>query len=138
MGDWYTIGLAAGLGSALGVLTAGLLGGRRKLVLGAAVVAAVAGALVGLVVEDTAEIVAGAVGGVLGAVGAGAVVGGAARRGGTRTGLALIVAAGAVLIGALAFVPVLGYVEAVVLPLLALRLRSRAAERYAGLRTLAK
>ena len=36
------------------------------------------------------------------------------------------------------FVPVAGYVEAVVLPFLAVRLRRTQAERYAGLRTLAK
>ena len=39
---------------------------------------------------------------------------------------------------ALAFVPVLGYLTAVALPGLAARLRRRAPERYAGLRTLAK
>jgi hypothetical protein len=35
-------------------------------------------------------------------------------------------------------VPVLGYLEALALPVLAVRLRRRAPERYAGLRTLAK
>ena len=38
----------------------------------------------------------------------------------------------------LAFVPVAGYLEAVALPVLALRLRRRTPERYAGLRTLAR
>ena len=38
----------------------------------------------------------------------------------------------------LAFVPGLGYVEAAVLPLLALRARRREPERHAGLRTLAR
>jgi hypothetical protein len=47
-------------------------------------------------------------------------------------GLAAVVTAG------LAFVPALGYLEAVVLPALALRLRRREPERYAGLRTLAR
>ena len=55
MGDWYTIGLAPGLGVALGTLFAGLLlrdpAGR-----GAAVVlAGAAGALVGLLIEDWKE-----------------------------------------------------------------------------------
>jgi hypothetical protein len=35
-------------------------------------------------------------------------------------------------------VPALGFVEAVIVPLLGLRIRRRSAERYAGLRTLAK
>jgi len=38
----------------------------------------------------------------------------------------------------LAFVPVVGYLEALVLPGFAARSRRRQPERYAGLRTLAK
>ena len=138
MGDWYTIGLALGLGIAIGTLFAGLLS-ATPLGRGAAVVlAGVAGALVGTFVDDWTELVAGAVGGVLGAVGAAIIVAGALRRGGTRAGLALIVAAVAVGLAGLAFVPVAGYLEAVALPFLAVRLRRTQAERYAGLRTLAK
>jgi hypothetical protein len=48
--------------------------------------------------------------------------------------LSLVALAGA----ALAFVPVVGYLEAIVVPALGLRLRRRAPERHAGLRTLAK
>jgi hypothetical protein len=44
----------------------------------------------------------------------------------------------AVVVAALAFVPVVGYLEALALPAFAARLRRRAPERYAGLRTLAK
>ena len=138
MGDWYTIGLALGLGIAIGTLFAGLLS-ATPLGRGAAVVlAGVAGALVGTFVDDWTELVAGAVGGVLGAVGAAIIVAGALRRGGTRAGLALIVAAVAAGLAGLAFVPILGYLEAVALPFLAVRLRRTQAERYAGLRTLAK
>ena len=138
MGDWYTIGLALGLGIALGTLFAGLLS-ATPLGRGAAVVlSGVAGALVGTLVEDWTELVAGGAGGVFGAVGAAIIVTGALRRGGTRAGLALIVAAVAVVLAGLAFVPVAGYLEAVVLPFLAVRLRRTQAERYAGLRTLAK
>jgi hypothetical protein len=138
MGDWYTVGLALGLGTALGVLFAGLLsatplGRAASVVLGAA-----AGAVAGLLVEDWAEIVGGAAGGVLGATAAVVVVAGALRRGGTRGGIALIVAAGATGLAALAFVPGAGYLEALALPALALRLRRTQAERFAGLRTLAK
>ncbi len=138
MGDWYTIGLALGLGIAIGTLFAGVLS-ATPLGRGAAVVlAGVAGALVGTFVDDWTELVAGAVGGVLGAVGAAIIVAGALRRGGTRAGLALIVAAVAAGLAGLAFVPVAGYLEAVALPFLAVRLRRTQAERYAGLRTLAK
>ena len=138
MGDWYTIGLALGLGIALGTLFAGLLS-ATPLGRGAAVaLAGASGALVGIVVDDWTELVAGAAGGVLGAAGAVIVVAGALRRGGTRGGLALIVAAVAAGLAGLAFVPVAGYLEAVALPFLAVRLRRTQAERYAGLRTLAK
>jgi hypothetical protein len=138
MGDWYTIGLALGLGIALGTLFAGLLS-ATPLGRGAAVVlAGVAGALVGLFVDDWTEFVAGGAGGLVGAAGAAIIVAGALRRGGTRAGLALIVAAVAAGLAGLAFVPVAGYLEAVALPFLAVRLRRTQAERYAGLRTLAK
>ena len=138
MGDWYTIGLALGLGIALGTLFAGLLS-ATPLGRGAAVVlAGAAGALVGTFVDDWTELVAGGAGGLLGAVGAAIIVAGALRRGGTRAGLALIVAAVAAGLAGVAFVPVAGYLEVVALPFLAVRLRRTQADRYAGLRTLAK
>ena len=138
MGDWYTIGLALGLGIALGALFAGLLSATPLGRAAAVVLAGAAGALVGTLVEDWTELVAGGAGGLLGAAAAVIVVAGALRRGGTRAGLALIVAGVAAGLAALAFVPVAGYLEAVALPFLAVRLRRTQAERYAGLRTLAK
>ena len=138
MGDWYTIGLALGLGIALGTLFAGLLSATPLGRAAAVVLAGAAGALMGTRVDAWTEVVAGAAGGVLGAAGAAIVVAGALRRGGTRAGLALIVAAVAAGLAGLAFVPVAGYLEAVALPFLAVRLRRTQAERYAGLRTLAK
>jgi hypothetical protein len=65
-------------------------------------------------------------------------VGGALRRGGTGGGVAALVALGAVVLGLLALIPVVGYVTALVVPALAARLRRRAPETYAGLRTLAR
>jgi hypothetical protein len=138
MGDWYTIGLALGLGTAIGVLFAGLL---STTVLGRWAAVALAGAVggvVGGVIDDWTEVVAGAGGGVVGAAAAVIVVAGALRRGGTRGGLALIVAAVAAGLAGLAFVPAAGYLEAVALPVLAVRLRRTQAERYAGLRSLAR
>ena len=138
MGDWYTIGVALGLGTALGVLFAGLLSATALGRVAAVVLAGAAGAAAGAVIEDWTEIGGGVIGGLVGAVAAAVVVSGALRRGGTRGGLALIVAAIATGLALLSFVPVAGYLVAVTVPVLALRLRRTQSERYAGLRTLAK
>jgi hypothetical protein len=134
MGEWYEIGLLVGLGVAIGVLAAGIQ--PRPFV------AAAAGALLGLAlgfgISHWDEAVGALVGGVTGGFGAAPVVRGALRRGGTRFGVALFVAIGAAVAAGLAFVPVLGYLEAVAVPALALRLRSREPDRHAGLRTLAR
>jgi hypothetical protein len=138
MGDWYTIGLALGLGTALGVLFAGLLSATPLGRAAAIVLAGAAGALAGALIEDWTEIGGGAIGGLVSAAAAAIVVAGALRRGGTRGGLAVIVAAIAAALAGLAFIPVVGYLEAAAVPVLALRLRRTQSERYAGLRTLAK
>ena len=134
MGGWYWIGVSAGLGGALGVLALGLLRDVRI----ALPLAVVAGVGVGYVLGDWAGAIAGAVGSVLGAVGATPVVRGTLARGGTRVGTAVIVAGVALALGALSFVPVLGYLVALAIPALGVRLRRRAGERYAGLRILAR
>ncbi len=138
MGDWYLIGLAAGLGVGCGVLLAGFLSSTRIGVLAATSLAAAAGVGIGFVVENWDEALGGALGGLLGAVGGAQIVRGALRRGGTRGGTAILVALAALVTAGLAFVPVVGYLEAVALPALAARLRRRAPERYAGLRSLAR
>jgi len=66
------------------------------------------------------------------------VVAGALRGGGTRLGVAALVALAGLAVAALGLVPGLGYLEAAAAPLLALRLRRRGGRRYAGLRILAK
>jgi hypothetical protein len=137
MGAWYSIGVFAGLGVALGIAAAGALGGRR-FALVAPFLAAAIGVALGIVFADVEEAAAAGVGGVLGAVGALQLVRGALGRGGTRLGTALFVLLGALVAAALAFVPVVGYVEAIAVPALGIRLRKRAGERYAGLRTLAR
>jgi hypothetical protein len=137
MGDWYSVGVFAGLGVAIGIAVAGLFGDRRAAVIGP-VVAGVLGAVLGLVLADAEEAIAGAVGGLLGGVGSIGLVRGALARGGTSTATAAFVLLGAVVVAALAFVPILGYVEALALPVLGLRLRKRSGKRYAGLRTLAR
>ena len=140
MGTWYWIGVAAGLGAAAGVLLAGAL---RVAALIVAAVAAAAGAGLGYGIDawqpgSWGDVAAGAAGGLLGGLGAAQIVRGALRRGGTAGGTALIVTGVALAVAGIAWVPALGYVEALALPALAARLRRRSPERYAGLRTLAR
>jgi hypothetical protein len=138
VGSWYWIGVCAGLGVALGVLLAGLLAGTRAGLPAAIVLAVLAGVGVGFLLGDWEEAVAGGAGGALGAVGAARLVAGTLRRGGARFGTAVFLGVAALLLAGLAWIPVAGYLEATLVPALAARLRGRAAERYAGLRSLAK
>ena len=140
MGAWYWIGVAAGLGAAAGVLLAGL---AARLALLTIAVAAAAGIGIGFAVDawqpgSWGDVAGGALGGLAGAVGAVQIVRGALRRGGTSGGTAVLVAGAALLAAGIAWIPVAGYLEALVLPGVAARLRRRAPDRYAGLRTLAK
>jgi hypothetical protein len=137
MGDWYSIGVFAGLGVALGVAAAGVFGGRR-LALAAPFVAAVIGVALGIALADAPEAAAAGVGGILGGAGALELVRGALTRGGTPLATALLVLGTAIVVAGLAFVPVVGYVELVAVPALGMRLRKRSGKRYAGLRTLAR
>jgi hypothetical protein len=140
MGAWYWIGVAAGLGAGAGVLLAGAL---RVAVVAVAVIAAAAGAAIGYGIGawqpgSWGDIVAGAIAGAVAALGGVQIVRGALRRGGTSGGTAAIVAGAALVVAGLAWVPALGYLEALALPAIAARLRRRAPETYAGLRTLAR
>jgi hypothetical protein len=136
--DVYWIGVFLGLGVAIGVLLAGLLGASRAGLLVVVAVAAVAAFVLGLTFAEEQEAAAGAIGGIFGGAAAAEIVRGALRRGGARWGTALLVGAAAVAVAALAFVPLLGYLETLALPALAIRMRRRLPERYAGLRILAR
>jgi len=138
VGDWYWIGVCAGLGVAIGVFLASLVGTARVLLAAVLVLAGGAGLLVGLALGEWDEAVGGAAGGVLGAIGAAQLVAGTLRRGGTRFGVAAFVGIAALAIAAMAWIPGVGYLEATVVPALAARLRGRMPERYAGLRSLAR
>jgi hypothetical protein len=134
MGDWWTIGIFVGLGTSMGVAATGAL---RRAILGGVVAAVIAIAL-GLVFGEWDEAAGGLVGAACGAFGSAPLVSGSLRRGGTRMGTATLLA-GASLVGAiLAFVPIVGYLEAVAVLVLGWRLRRRSPDRHAGLRTLAK
>jgi hypothetical protein len=138
MGSWYWIGVCAGLGVALGVLLAGFLAGTRAAIAAALVLAAAGGVAIGFALGQWDEAVGGGAGGVLGAIGSAQLVAGTLRRGGARFGVALFIGLAAVLLAAIAWIPAAGYLEATLVPAFAARLRGRAAERYAGLRTLAR
>ena len=134
MGAWYTIGILVGLGTAIGLAATGLL---RRGVAGL-VVAVVLAVGIGFLFGQWDEALGGAVGAACGSLGSAPLVGGALRRGGTRGGTATLLALVSLIGAVLAFVPVVGYLEAVAIPALGVRLRRQAPERHAGLRSLAK
>ena len=134
MGAWYTIGILVGLGAAIGVAAAGTL---RRLI-PATVLAAAAAVGIGFAFWQWDEAVGGVVGALCGAFGSAPLVSGALRRGGTRGGTATLLLLASLVGAALAFVPVLGYLEALAVPVLGARLRRRAPDRHAGLRSLAR
>src|SRR3954470_6808953 len=135
MGSWYWIGVCAGLGVAVGVLLAGLFAGTRIALTAALVLAAGIGVAIGYALGQWDEAIGGGAGGTLGAVGAAQLVMGTLRRGGARFGTAVFVGLAAIVLAATAWIPVVGYLEAALLPAFAARLRGRAPERYAGLRS---
>jgi hypothetical protein len=140
MGAWYWIGLATGLGAGAGITLGALLPeGKTGAIAGlAAVLGVAAGIGIGHLVGSWPEAAGGGSGGLLGAVSAVPIVSGALRGGGTKLGVAALVALAGLVVAALGLVPGLGYAEAAAAPVLALRLRGRAGRRYAGLRILAR
>ena len=144
MGSWYWIGVSAGLGAAVGILVAAAVGAAvRAIVVTAGIAAVLAGAAVGFGIDEWrpggwGDIALGAAGALLGLLGAAQVVSGALRRGGTRGGTGVLVVGAAFVVAALAWIPAVGYLLALALPALAVRLRRAQPERYAGLRTLAR
>jgi len=138
VGSWYWIGVCAGLGVGIGVLLAGLFAGTRIALTAALVLAAGAGVAIGYALGQWDEAIGGGAGGALGSIGAAQLVVGTLRRGGARFGTAIFVGLAALVLAAIAWIPVAGYLEAALVPAFAARLRGRAPERYAGLRSLAK
>ncbi|MGH3001964.1 MAG: hypothetical protein ACRDM1_04750 [Gaiellaceae bacterium] len=134
MGDWYTIGILVGLGAAIAIATTGVL---RRLLPGL-VLAAVVAVAIGFAFGQWDEAVGGLAGAIGGAFGTAPIVAGTLRRGGTRAGTATWLALASLVGAALAFVPVLGYLEAIAVPVLGIRIRRRAPDRHAGLRSLAR
>jgi hypothetical protein len=143
VGSWYWIGVSVGLGTAVGVLLAGFVGKPRAALIAVAIAAGGAGAALGYGIGSWQtggwiDRLGGILGGLAGSLGTAPVVGGALRRGGTRGGTATLVGGAAIVVAGAAWIPVVGYLEALALPALAARLRQARPERYAGLRTLAR
>jgi hypothetical protein len=138
MHEVWRISISAGVGSAFGLVAAGLLARFSRAPVLAALGGLVAGALFGWLVFDWKAAVAGAAGGALGGFGAGVFTRGALKRGATAAGTAVLLVVAALATAALALIPVVGFLEAAAIPGFAVRARRRAGEKYAGLRTLAK
>ncbi len=137
MGLWYSLGVALGFGVALGAAFAGLVAPLRAGVVLAAAPAAAAGYAVALLFLEPLGAITGAAGGILGGFAAARLCRRTLARGGTRWATAVILVLFGALLGGLALVPALGYLEGALAILLELRLR-RGGGRYAGLRTLAR
>jgi hypothetical protein len=138
VGSWYWIGVCVGLGVAVGVFLAGLLAGTRIALTAALVLAAGIGVAIGFALGQWDEAIGGGAGGVLGAIGSAQLASGTMRRGGARFGVVVFFGLAAVVLAALAWIPIVGYLEAALVPAFGARLRGRAPERYAGLRSLAR
>ena len=139
MHEIWLIGIAAGIGTAIGLAAGGALARSDRAPFLAAAVALVGGGLIGSLVFDWKAGLVGAIAGVLSGFGAGTFARGAreARRklpaeprsssseppcSPWRSPSSRSV----------------GFVEAIAIPVVGLRSRQRAGEKYAGLRTLAK
>jgi hypothetical protein len=138
MGDWYEIGITIGIGVAAGIALAGVLAGLRFGFAGSLVGAVVVGVAAGVLVNGWLGAGGGVIGAVIGSVSATTIVRGAGRRGATLGGTAVILFGVALGVGLLALIPLVGYLEAIALPVLAVRQVRRSPEKYAGLRSLAK
>jgi len=138
MGSWYWIGVCAGLGVAVGVLLGAVFAGTRVALTAALVLAAGVGVAIGFALGQWDEAIGGGAGGALGAIGSAQLATGTMRRGGARFGIAVFFGLAAVVLAAIAWIPIAGYLEAALVPAFAARLRGRAPERYAGLRSLAR
>jgi hypothetical protein len=138
VGSWYWIGVCAGLGVAVGVLLAAVFAGTRIALTAALVLAAGIGVAIGFALGQWDEAIGGGVGGALGSIGSAQLVTGTMRRGGARFGIAVFVGLAALVLAAIAWIPIAGYLEAALVPAFAARLRGRAPERFAGLRSLAR
>ena len=139
VGLWYWLGVALGLGAALGIAIGALLASFPGATPLSALVGAIGGyALAAAFLLGFVAAISGAAGGIVGGCGSSELARRTVSRGGTRLGTAILLFAVALVAGGLAFVPALGYFEAVLLGIFTLRLLRGGSDRFAGLRTLAR
>ena len=138
MHEVWIVGISAGAGTAIGVAAAGFLASFTRAPVLAAVVGLVVGGVLAWQVFDWKAGIAAVIAGVLGGFGAGTFARGALTRGATAGGIAVLLFFAALGLFALGLIPIVGFLEAVAIPVFAARTRRRAGEKYAGLRTLAK
>jgi hypothetical protein len=138
MYDIYEIGVTVGMGLALGVLIAGILAGWRHGLVASTVGALGIGLVAGLLVHGWLDVPGGVIGGMLGAISASSIVRGALRRGATLGATAMLLIGAAIAIAFVSIIPVVGFILAVVVPVVAYRRARAEPERFAGPRTLAK
>ncbi|MEI7761023.1 MAG: hypothetical protein WCJ67_09685 [Thermoleophilia bacterium] len=138
MGGWYEIGITVGVGVAAGIALAGVLAGLRFGFAATILGSVVSGIVAGVLVNGWLGAGGGVIGGVIGAASAVTIARGATRRGATSGGVAIFLVGAALAVGLLALVPVVGYLEAIVLPFLAMRRARANPDKVAGLRSLAR
>jgi hypothetical protein len=138
MSEAYEIGVALGMGLALGIACAGVLAGWRYGIIASAAGAVGVGLVAGLLVHGWLDVPGGVAGAMIGAVSGSVVVRGAVRRGATLGATAMMFIGAAIAISFISIIPLVGYVLAVVIPVVAYRRVRSEPERFAGLRTLAK
>jgi hypothetical protein len=137
VGTWYTVGVLLGASVGIGLVLAGLLASTmRGLVVALAL--AVALTVPFMLAFGWLEAVVAVLGAIVGVLCGRVLVQGALRRGGTRLGVAGLMAAGGVLLALVAAIPLVGYAIGVAVPSYAARIRNRRPARFAGLRTLDK
>jgi hypothetical protein len=136
--DVVAIGVTLGLGVAFGLLAAAVVAAWKYGLVASVGGGLVLGLVVGVLLKGWIGVPGAVAGPLLGAVSASLVARGALRRGATPGGTAFLLGSAAIALGALAFIPLAGYVIAAIVPGVAVRRARREPERFAGLRTLAK
>lgn len=138
MAEAYEVGVALGMGVAVGIILAAILAPRRYGFVAAILGVVVIGFVGGLLIRGWLDVPGGVIGGLIGASCGAVVVRGALRRGGTMGGTAFIMGSAGIAIATVSLIPVVGYLVAIGAPIWSLRKVRSEPERYAGLRTLAK
>jgi hypothetical protein len=139
MSLWYWLGVGLGLGVALGIAIGALLAPLHGAVVLSAVMAGACGYLFAFVFFlGSLTALVGAASGIVSGGAAAELARRTLRRGGTSGSTTFLLLIAAALAAGLAFVPGVGYAEAVLAAALALMMSRGGGDRYAGLRTLAR